>query len=109
IQTVNSIPSRTGVVNKFGEDGHTYYGVGGKALYGQDCVSGMYEKYLSTGSGDKDCRDPAGLVDGPGYLHCCNGPSFTGAALTIRLLRGENYWNHNAFFDFTDRWIKENS
>ena len=25
----------------------------------------------------------------------------------IRLLQAENYWNHDAFFDYVDRWMYE--
>ncbi|MFY0541140.1 hypothetical protein [Nannocystis pusilla] len=59
------------------EDEMTYYGEGDKALWGRACDD---DCYLPNGcqyggdcdAGAKDCRDPAGLVDGcTDYRDCC--------------------------------------
>ena len=31
----------------------------------------------------------------------------TGQALTLRILRAEANWDHNAWFDYVDRWMTE--
>ena len=44
---------------------------------------------------------------GEAYRRCCTSTSWVGEALAIRLLRGERFWNHPAFFDYVDRWMNE--
>jgi hypothetical protein len=36
-----------------------------------------------------------------------NGPTWVGQALACRLLRAQGNWNHDAFFDYVDRWVAE--
>jgi hypothetical protein len=36
-----------------------------------------------------------------------NGPTWVGQALACRLLRAQGGWNHEAFFDYVDRWVAE--
>lgn len=69
------------LTNSFSEDGHTFFGASGQALYGATlgAVGGKfggsprYENYLNGGcrSGPRDVRDPEGKVDG-GVLNDCN-------------------------------------
>ena len=117
--TVASSNSRTGTVDKFGEDGHTWYGKPteeypkGKPLWGNDAPPEMFKKLMTQGidsGGDKDVRDPDGLQDGPdyGYRAICSC-TWVGPALAARLMGAQKIWNHPAFFDYTDRWIKEES
>ena len=93
----------------FGENDQTYYGKNGKALWGWNCGSGQnYFQSGCTGSGAKDCRDPAGLVDGcPDYRGCCTVPYWVGEMLSALLLNAKGIWNHDAFFDFVDRWMND--
>ena len=44
---------------------------------------------------------------GEAYRRCCTSTSWVGEALAIRLLGGERFWNHPAFFDYVDRWMNE--
>ena len=44
---------------------------------------------------------------GESYRRCCTSIAWVGQALAIRLLQAENYWNHDAFFDYVDRWMYE--
>ena len=44
---------------------------------------------------------------GESYRRCCTSVAWVGQALAIRLLQAENYWNHDAFFDYVDRWMYE--
>ena len=101
----------TGTVDKFGEDGHTYYGAptpeypGGKPMWGQDCTAGMYEYRIQTGSGDADCRDPNGLEQMDGYRVCCTSHTWVGGALAAHVMNAVTIWDHNAFFDYVDWWV----
>ena len=36
-----------------------------------------------------------------------NGPTWTGEALAARLMGAKAFWNHDAFFDYVDRWVAE--
>lgn len=92
----------------FGEDGHTYVGVDGTALFGSDCGGGRgtYFEDGCMGSGARDCRDPAGLVDAcPDYRDCCTSAYWVGQALAVRMLDAEVVWGHPPFFDYVDRWM----
>ncbi len=95
--------------NSFGEDGHTYYGTGGIVLFGKDCVS-PYQDAGCSGSGAKDCKDPDELIDAcDDYRICCTSPTWVGAALATHMVNGKANWNHDAFFDYVDRWIDDGS
>ena len=92
----------------FGEDGHTYTGANGTALFGQDCGGGRgtYFEDGCTGSGARDCRDPAELVHAcPDYRDCCTSAYWVGQALAARMLGAEPVWSHDPFFDYVDRWM----
>ena len=111
IETTGACCCLTGTVNKFGEDGHTYYGLptveypDGRPLWGQDCVDGMYEYNVATDNGDRDCRDPNALVQLDGYRTCCTSHAWVGEALAARLMNAVNIWNHDAFFEYVDWWV----
>jgi hypothetical protein len=91
----------------FGEDGHTYYGQDSVVLWGKVCSGeGTYFENGCTGNGSKDCRDPAGLVDGcAAYRTCCTSHTWVGEMLAALMMGAKGLWNHNAFFDYVDRWI----
>lgn len=92
----------------FGEDGQTYAGANGEALFGWDCGGGhgTYFEDGCSGGGAKDCRDPAGLVDGcPDYRNCCTSSVWVGEALSTLILGAKGVWNHDPFFDYVDRWM----
>ena len=42
-----------------------------------------------------------------GYRVCCNGKAWIGSALVMRLMKGIKTWNHDAFFDYCDRWMSK--
>jgi len=42
-----------------------------------------------------------------GYRRANSSSSWPGQALVIRLLGAEEQWNHDAFFDYVDRWMYE--
>lgn len=92
----------------FGEDGQTYEGANGAALFGWDCGggNGSYFENGCSGSGAKDCRDPAGLVDGcPDYRNCCTSAYWVGQMLSALILDAKPVWGHDAYFDYVDRWM----
>ncbi len=114
--------------NKFGEDMQTLYvnqvppagtyqqawqgatviygGHYGVTTDGQPVSAGLYGPYEQLQpvnwpllNGDEQL--------GEAYRRCCTSVSWVGEALAIRLLGGENLWNHPAFFDYVDRWMTE--
>lgn len=110
-KTCTTTFARTDTVDKFGEDGHTWYGKPtdeypkGKPLWGQDGPPGKW-------FGNHDLRDPEGklepeqLPQGGGYRFVCSR-GWAGSALAARLMGAMDLWDHPAFFDYVDRWIKE--
>jgi hypothetical protein len=42
------------------------------------------------------------------YRRCCTSVGWVAQALALRLLHAEKAWNHDAFFDYVDRWMYEN-
>lgn len=38
-----------------------------------------------------------------------NGPTWVGQALAARLMGAKKLWDHEAYFDYVDRWVKEGS
>jgi len=96
----------------FGEDDQTYYGTTASrnpgqskvAYWGRNCSS----SYTATcsGSGTKDCRPSDMNADGcQDYRNCCTSYTWVGYALAAQLMGAENIWNHDAFFDYVDRWM----
>lgn len=39
------------------------------------------------------------------YRRCCASMSFIGYALAAKLMNAQSLWNHNAFFDYVERWM----
>jgi len=104
-----------GKVYSFGEDGHTYYGVGGRPMWGADGVAtGYVQPYFA----NNDFRDPLGVaeIDAPpgfpnitngGYRLCCTSSTWVGEALSARILGLQAAWGHQAWFNYVDRWIAD--
>lgn len=98
----------------FGPDGHTYYGVNDSANEGQDKIAywgkasstpGYYEAGC-TGGGAKDFRPVDDDADGcPTYRNCCTSRAWAGSAIAFLMMGEKATWNHNAFYDFVDRWM----
>jgi hypothetical protein len=42
------------------------------------------------------------------YRRCCTSVGWVAQAFALRLLHAEKAWNHEAFFDYVDRWMYEN-
>jgi len=41
------------------------------------------------------------------YRRCCTSHAWIAQALSARIMRAEKIWNHDAFFDYCDRWMTE--
>jgi hypothetical protein len=41
------------------------------------------------------------------YRRTCTSGAWVSEALALRLLKAENAWGHDAFFDYVDRWMFE--
>ncbi len=52
-------------------------------------------------------RDWEGNCIGESYRRCCTSIGWVGVALAGRFLRAEPAWDHQAFFDYCDRWMTE--
>jgi hypothetical protein len=44
---------------------------------------------------------------GDGYRTCCSSGTFIGMALAARRMDAVPVWDHNAFFDYADRWMTQ--
>ena len=44
---------------------------------------------------------------GENYRRCCTSNAWVGQALAARIMHVEKVWNHDAFFDYVDRWMTE--
>lgn len=92
------------------EDPMTYFGAEGTALWGRDCNDCYFEAGCAyegeCQNGAKDCRDPAGLVDGcDDYRNCCTSATWVGEALAIHAMNLTAAWAHDPFFAYVDRWV----
>lgn len=103
-------PNRTIPGIRFGEDEQTIHG---KAWTGADVMfaghSGIH------GKGDRGAYEhlPPAQWPGPkktqseGYRRCCTSISWVGSALAAHIMHAEKLWDHDAYFDYVDRWMTE--
>jgi hypothetical protein len=104
----------------FGEDEQTAYGdcwTGAKVVFaghsGIDAATGRgRNKARGNPWGPYEHLPPSQWNDGrntsESYRRCCTSVGWGGEALAMRLMHAEKYWNHDAFFDYVDRWMYEN-
>jgi hypothetical protein len=103
--------------DSWGEDSFTYYGTPlgdyskGKPLWGLNCTSSYQPPECSYSGDAKECRDADGELDAcPGYMGM-SSPNWVGEALASIIIKdasgktGKEIWNHDAFFDYVDRWM----
>ena len=101
----------------FGEDEQTAYGDcwnGAKVVFtghsGIDEVTGIGRDYVRTSDawGPYEHTQPStwgrGQRTSEGYRHTAS-VSWVAQALALHLLHAETVWNHDAFFDYMDRWM----
>src|ERR1035438_4188999 len=100
INPVEACPRPTTI---FSEDQQTYYGNGGagqKALYQIVVHSMIRPTYEEKAPGT--CTGVERWMDG--YRGTCSA-GWPGEALSALLMRAKAVWNHDAFFDYCDRWM----
>lgn len=104
---------------QFGEDMQTMYETcwtGAKVVYAghqgvwkgkpvsSDPNWGPYERLQPSqwpcGEGN-DCL-------GENYRRCCTSIAWVGEALAARIMHAKKLWDHDAFFDYINRWMNEN-
>jgi hypothetical protein len=95
---------------RFGEDMQTMYGKGwngAKALYAGHV--GAEGSKTSKGWGAYEHLHPSEWQSmiGENYRRCCTSNAWVGQALAARIMHAEKVWNHDAFFDYVDRWMEE--
>ena len=102
----------------FGEDEQTAYGecwTGAKVVFtGHSAIDAATGVGRSRGNhwGPYEHLPPSRW--GPGqntseaYRRCCTSVAWVAQALALRLMHAEKAWNHDAFFDYVDRWMFEN-
>lgn len=101
----------------FGEDEQTAYGeawTGAKVVFaghsGIDAATGE-GRSRGNGWGPYEHRKPSEWDEGANtsesYRRCCTSIAWIAQALALRLLRAEEAWGHDAFFDYADRWMYE--
>ena len=102
----------------FGEDEQTAYGdcwTGAKVVFaghsGIDAATGE-GRSRGNGWGPYEHTPPSqwkgGQRTSESYRRCCTSVGWVAQALALRLLHAEKFWNHDAFFDYVDRWMGEN-
>jgi len=101
----------------FGEDEQTVYGdcwTGAKVVFaghsGIDAATGE-GRSRGNGWGPYEHTPPSQWQDGQNtsesYRRCCTSVGWVAQALALRLMRAERAWDHDAFFDYVDRWMYE--
>jgi len=104
----------------FGEDEQTAYGdcwTGAKAVFtghsGIGEVTGIGRDFVRAGNswGPYEHLTPAQWVPeefrSEAYRRANTSVCFVAQALVLRTMKLENEWNHDAFFDYVDRWMYE--
>ena len=105
----------------FGEDEQTAYGdcwTGAKVVFtghsGIDEATGIGRDYVRPNSAWGPYEHTPPTAWGPGqktreaYRRTCCGNGWVAQALALHFLHAEKTWNHDAFFDYLDRWMCEN-
>jgi hypothetical protein len=90
----------------FQEDTQTYYGkgwFGQTALYWMVQHHGKRERYEEQHPSTWEKWDKTS----ESYRVCCNAAAWAGTALAARYLKAVKLWNHDAHFDYVDRWMRE--
>jgi hypothetical protein len=100
---------------RFGEDMQTMPGrswTGATVVYtGQAGVIAGKRVSPRPGWGPYEDRPPSAWGDsdkiGEDDRRCCTSLGWVAEALSAHLLGAEKLWNHDAFFDYVDRWMTE--
>jgi hypothetical protein len=90
----------------FHEDAQTYYG---KGWFGQTV---LWQMIIHHGKRDPYEEKPPDQWEkwdrtSEGYRVCCNAMAWIGTALAARYMKAIRLWGHDAYFDYIDRWMRE--
>ncbi|WP_247236161.1 hypothetical protein [Telluribacter sp. SYSU D00476] len=90
----------------FHEDTQTYYG---KGWFGQTALWQMITHHGRRDPYEEKHPDQWEKWDktSESYRTCCNASAWTGTALAARYLKAIRLWNHDAHFDYIERWMRE--
>ena len=90
----------------FQEDAQTYYGTG---WFGQTALWQMIQHHgWRTPYEEKMPQDwEQWDRTSESYRVCCNAVSWVGTALVARYMKAIALWGHDAYFDYVDRWMRE--
>ncbi|MCE9612826.1 MAG: carbohydrate-binding protein [Lentisphaerae bacterium] len=88
----------------FQEDAQTYYGTG---WFGQTALYWMVQHHGPREHYEEKPPEQWSEWDQntESYRICCNARAWVGEALAARLMGAIASWNHDAFFDYCDRWM----
>lgn len=92
----------------FGEDGQTFYvRETAPGEYHYDCGGYTAEHVGMPEWGIRYSRDPctANVDWSASYRGCCTANSFLGFVLAARIMNAMELWNHDALFDYQDRYM----
>ena len=100
----------------FGEDEQTAYGdswTGAKVVFTGHRAIDQATGVARAGTGPYEHTLPSTWKDGrekmsESYRRCCTSAAWVAGALALRLMKAERAWDHDAFFDYCDRWMFEN-
>ncbi len=90
----------------FQEDTQTYYG---KGWFGQTVLYFMVQHHGQRATYEEKPPEQWDKWDRltEGYRICCNAVAWTGTALAARYMKAIQLWGHDAYFDYIDRWMRE--
>jgi hypothetical protein len=90
----------------FHEDAQTYYG---KGWFGQTVLWQMITHHGPRTPYEEKPPEQWEQWDktSEGYRCCCNAVAWVGTALAARQMKAIKVWEHDAFFDYCDRWMRE--
>lgn len=90
----------------FQEDTQTYYG---KGWFGQTVLWWIIQHHGQREPYEEKQPDQWQQWDktSESYRICCTAVSWVGEALMAREMKAIKLWNHDAFFDYVDRWMRE--
>ncbi|MEX1238864.1 MAG: hypothetical protein WEB30_04075 [Cyclobacteriaceae bacterium] len=90
----------------FQEDTQTYYG---KGWFGQTALYWMVQHHGKRSTYEEKPPEQWEKWDKTteGYRKCCNASAWVGTVLTARYMKAIKLWNHDAHFDYVDRWMRE--
>ena len=90
----------------FQEDTQTYYGEG---WFGQTALWQMIQHHGKRATYEEKPPEEWEKWDktSESYRNCCNAAAWVGTGLTARYMKAIKLWNHDAHFDYIERWMRE--